>query len=144
MSTLLNKFEPTGRSLFSTTVSRAGFVAEISGVNLAERLDEPVFQALRDTWVLHPVLVFRDQGLDPAALERFAGGFGPFGSDPYVAPLAGHEHVIEVRREPRETAPIFGSSWHSDWSFQASPPSASASWPAPPSSKSGSPASRRA
>ena len=124
MSSPSSDLQPITREPFSTTASSPGFVAEISGIDLAAPLDEAVFEALRDTWTRYPVLVFPDQALDPAALERFAGGFGPFGSDPYVAPLAGHQHVIEVCREPRETAPIFGSSWHSDWSFQALPPSA--------------------
>ena len=33
-------------------------------------------------------------------------------------------HILEVRREPGETVPPFGSAWHSDWSFQATPPAA--------------------
>jgi len=64
------------------------------------------------------------QHLDPAALERVSGAFGAFGHDPYVAPMDGFDHVIEVKREARETTPVFGGSWHSDWSFQPSPPSA--------------------
>jgi len=32
--------------------------------------------------------------------------------------------VLEVRREPDETAPLFAETWHSDWSFLAHPPSA--------------------
>ena len=29
-----------------------------------------------------------------------------------------------MRREPDETQSVFGAAWHSDWSFQTTPPSA--------------------
>jgi taurine dioxygenase len=32
------------------------------------------------------------------------------------------KHVIEVKRNTEETAPVFGGLWHSDWSFQMEPP----------------------
>ena len=65
------------------------------------------------------------QPLDDDGLERFSLAFGPFGEDPFIAPIPGREHVLEVRREADETAPIFAETWHSDWSFLARPPSAS-------------------
>ena len=33
-------------------------------------------------------------------------------------------NIIEVKRDADEIAPPFGGSWHSDWSFQENPPSA--------------------
>ena len=48
MSTLPDKLEPTGPRPFSTAASSAGFVAEISGVDLAEPLDEAVLDAMID------------------------------------------------------------------------------------------------
>lgn len=106
--------EPTGR----------GCAARIDGLDLSRTPDAATIDAIRDAFARHPVLAFSGQQLDPAGLERFAGSLGAFGDDPYVAPLPDHPHVIEVRREAAETAPIFGSQWHSDWSFQATPPSA--------------------
>jgi taurine dioxygenase len=55
-------------------------------------------------------------------LERFTRYFGPFGDDPFIAPIPGREHVIAVKRVAGETAPLFAENWHSDWSFQARPP----------------------
>jgi len=49
--------------------------------------------------------------------------FGPFGEDPFIASIPGHQHIIAVQRAADETAPIFAESWHTDWSFQAAPPS---------------------
>jgi taurine dioxygenase len=56
-------------------------------------------------------------------LERFTLAFGGFGDDPFIAPIAGRDHVIAVERRADETAPLFAENWHSDWSFQATPPS---------------------
>lgn len=100
------------------------FGATVSGVDLREPLEADELALLRDAFARHGVLSFPEQELDPAALERVSAQFGQFGHDPYVEPMRGFRHVIEVSREARETAPIFGSLWHSDWSFQAEPPSA--------------------
>lgn len=98
--------------------------ATVSGVDLSRPLPAATLDAIRRAWCEHPVLCFTGQHLDPASLQDFAAQIGPFGDDPYVAPMPDYPHVIEVKREARETAPIFGSQWHSDWSFQATPPSA--------------------
>lgn len=100
------------------------FAARVSGVDLSRPLPSATLEAIRAAWRDYPVLCFTGQHLKPASLQAFAAQFGPFGEDPYVAPLPDFPHVIEVKREARETAPIFGSQWHSDWSFQATPPSA--------------------
>ncbi|MEQ8663805.1 MAG: TauD/TfdA family dioxygenase, partial [Gammaproteobacteria bacterium] len=109
---------------FEVRPAACDFVAQVRGLDLAQPLDAAVVAALHDAWTRHPVLVFPGQQLDPGRLQAFCRTLGPFGHDPYVQPMPGFEHVIEVRREARETAPIFGSLWHSDWSFQATPPSA--------------------
>ena len=101
-----------------------GFGASVSGTQLSEPLTQESVEQIRAAWLTHQVLSFPDQPLSHAALERFCGQFGEFGNDPYVAPLADHEHILEVRREPDEAAPPFGSAWHSDWSFQTAPPAA--------------------
>lgn len=101
-----------------------GFGATVTGVGLAGKLAADTVAAIRAAWLAHQVLVFPDQPMTLADLERFTACIGPFGDDPYVAPVPGHPHVLEVRREPDERPVPFGSSWHSDWSFQATPPAA--------------------
>src|SRR5581483_11996769 len=56
--------------------------------------------------------------------EAFTLEMGAFGHDPFIKPMAGHPNVLELRREPDETATNFGAGWHSDWSFQDRPPAA--------------------
>ncbi len=103
---------------------QAGFGAAITGLSLREPLDPPTTAELRTLWLRHRVVYFPDQHLSLHELQRFAGSLGRLGHDPYVRPMAGHPHVLEVRREADETVSPFGSSWHNDWSFQAHPPSA--------------------
>ena len=69
------------------------------------------------------MLAFPDQPLSDAQLERFSLCFGPFGDDPFIAPIPGSEHVIAIRRAADGTAPLFAENWHTDWRFQARPPS---------------------
>ena len=102
----------------------AGFGAEVHGLDVMSLDDERVLDGLRDDLARYGVLSLPQQRLDPSSLEAFTGRFGDFGHDPFVAPIDDNGHVIEVRRDAEETAPIFGSLWHSDWSFQESPPSA--------------------
>lgn len=107
------------------TVEPSGQIcgATITGVDLAEPLDPNTVSAIRAAWLQHHVVAFPDQALDDDDLERFTLYFGGFGDDPYIAPVPGRRHVIAVRRDAHETAPLFAENWHSDWSFQDQPPS---------------------
>jgi taurine dioxygenase len=100
----------------------SGFVATVRGVDLRESLSKSSVDAIHDAWARHGVLVFPDQTLEPRELEQFTLGLGEFGHDPFIAPMAGHPNVLELRREPDEKATNFGAAWHSDWSFQPCPP----------------------
>ena len=101
-----------------------GFGACITGVDLTAPLSEQQTETIRTAWLDHQVIYFPHQPLSITDLERFTLSFGAFGNDPYVVPIDGHPNVLEIRREPRENASPFGSSWHSDWSFLPAPPSA--------------------
>ena len=97
--------------------------AEIRGVDLSAPLPAEIVAGIRAAWLEHQVLSFPDQSMSDADLERFTLYFGPFGEDPFIASIPGHQHIIAVQRAADETAPIFAESWHTDWSFQAAPPS---------------------
>jgi taurine dioxygenase len=97
--------------------------ATVTSVDLTVPLSDETVAAIRAAWLEHHVVAFPDQAMTDDDLERFTLQFGGFGDDPYIAPIAGREHVIAVRRDADETAPLFAENWHSDWSFQQRPPS---------------------
>ena len=79
---------------------------------------------LRTLWLENSILIFKNLMLDHNQFEKFGLLFGEFGDDPYIESMKNHPNIIEVKREANEKAPPFGGSWHSDWSFQENPPSA--------------------
>ena len=97
--------------------------AFVTGVDLTQSLDAITIAGVRSAWLEHHVLVFPGQAMSDDDLERFTLYFGPFGVDPFIQPIEGREHVIAVARAADEIASIFAEVWHSDWSFQAHPPS---------------------
>lgn len=101
-----------------------GFGAAITGVDLGKPLNDREVDDIRAAWLTHQVVYFPDQPMAHRDLERFTRYLGDWGHDPYVAPIDGHPHILEVRRNPDEPVAPFGGAWHSDWSFQAAPPSA--------------------
>ena len=96
--------------------------ATVRGVDLTRPLAPETVAEIRKAWLAHQVLAFPDQKMTDEDLERFTEYFGPFGNDPFIAPLPEHPHIIAVKRAADETSPIFAESWHSDWSFQKRPP----------------------
>ncbi|QLC24197.1 TauD/TfdA family dioxygenase [Parasphingopyxis algicola] len=96
--------------------------ATVTGVDLSQPLTDEVVADIRAVWLKHHVLAFPDQNLTDDDLERFTLYFGPFGEDPFIAPIPGREHIIAVQRDAGETAPLFAENWHTDWSFQEHPP----------------------
>jgi taurine dioxygenase len=108
----------------SLEISPSGqpFGASVTGVDLSRPVSADVASEIRSAWLHHHVLAFPDQRMNDDDLERFTQLFGPFGDDPFIAPIPGRKHIIAVKRAADETAPIFAESWHTDWSFQEKPP----------------------
>jgi taurine dioxygenase len=100
------------------------FGADIHGLDLSQPLDGATTAAIEAAFAKHLVLAFRDQQLIVDQLEAFALQFGSFGDTPFITPLDDHPNVLAVVREADEAGALFGGSWHSDWSFQPAPPSA--------------------
>jgi len=96
--------------------------ATVAGVYLSQPLCDGTIAEIRAAWLEHHVLVSPDQELTDDDLERFTLYFGPFGEDPFIVPIPSHNHIIAVRRDAGETAPLFAENWHTDWSFQEHPP----------------------
>ena len=104
--------------------SPSGLGLKITGVDLKNEIDPVILSQLRSLWVEYSILIFAEQKLSHLEFEKFSLNFGEYGDDPYIDSIEGHPHIIEVRKEENEKAMHFGGSWHSDWSFQKRPPSA--------------------
>ncbi len=100
----------------------AALGAEVSGVNLAEPLDDQIEKEIHDAWMEHQVLFFRDQDIDAAAHTAFARRFGDLHVHP-VLPSRSDEGFPEiVVLESNEKVPFVADRWHSDVTFEKKPP----------------------
>lgn len=108
----------------TVTVNSASCGAAISGIDLRKSLSPEARASIVDALLRHRVVALPDQELDDDQLEAFSRALGPFGDDPFIAPIPGRKHIIAVCRKAGEKAPIFAENWHTDWSFQAEPPAA--------------------
>ncbi len=98
--------------------------AVVTGVDLTKPLSVDTVAELRAAWLEHHVLVYPDQPMSDTDLERYSLYFGPFGNDTFFGSIDEHEHIAAIQRNADETTPLFADNWHTDWSFQASPPAA--------------------
>ena len=97
--------------------------AVISGVDLADPLDDSVVAEIRRALLDHVVVFFRGQELSAAQQAALSHRFGRYSPVPFIEPIAEHPEVIAVVREPTETQSFaFGGVWHSDFSFLPEPP----------------------
>ncbi|MEV8100596.1 TauD/TfdA family dioxygenase [Kitasatospora sp. NPDC085879] len=96
--------------------------AEITGLDLAQPLDEQTVTALNEALVAHKALFFRGQHLDDEGQTRFAANFGPLTTaHPTVPSLDGQPNVLAVDSEDGGRA----NQWHTDVTFVRTPPKAS-------------------
>jgi taurine dioxygenase len=97
--------------------------AEISGVDLAGPLSSDTVAAIRDAWLEHLVVFFREQPLSLEAFLAFARQIGTPVEYPFVKGLDEHPEIIAVAKYPSETT-NFGGIWHSDTAYLEQPPMA--------------------
>ena len=74
----------------------SGFGATIRGIDLGKNLALDEKEACRLALLRHKVIAFEGQSLTDEELERTSLQFGPFGDDPFIAPISGHQHIIAV------------------------------------------------
>lgn len=99
----------------------ASLGAEVAGLSVATATTDEIAE-LQAAFLEHLVLVVREQTLSPAELERATSYFGK----PYVHPvfphLPGHPPVVLIRNTGR--AHHVNDHWHSDVTFDPTPPMA--------------------
>jgi taurine dioxygenase len=95
--------------------------AEITGVDLAHGLTESLASRIREIFLEHQVIFFRDQDLTPAQFLRFAQAMGEPIEYPFVKGLEGFPTIIQVMKLEHERT-NFGGIWHSDTTYLEQPP----------------------
>ena len=95
--------------------------AEISGVDVAQELDDETIGEIRDALNEHCVVFFRDQELDVARHKAFARRFGELFVHPNYVGMGDDPEIVMVRREPGDTGYV-GEDWHADTTMCAEPP----------------------
>ncbi|MGD9830032.1 MAG: TauD/TfdA dioxygenase family protein [Hyphomicrobiaceae bacterium] len=94
--------------------------AEVGGIDLA-RLDAAAVSRLREAFLEHQVLFFRNQDLSPEAYVAFASRFGRPVEYPFAKGVPGFPVITEIIREPDQKT-TFGGYWHSDTTYKSEPP----------------------
>ena len=112
----------------SLTVDASGAScgATIAGVRLNQSLSDDLVAEIRAQWLEHKVVAFPNQQLTPAQLVAFSEHFGEIGEDPFFGHIDEHPQVAAIQRHANENTSIFAEIFHSDWSFMAIPPAATA------------------
>src|SRR5580704_5498248 len=94
--------------------------AEISGVDLSQKLDDAAIGEIRHALTDNQVIFFRDQHLTPDQHLAFGRRFGELQVHEFVEGMADNEEILEVRKEEYETR-NFGGGWHTDVSYLERP-----------------------
>ena len=107
------------------TVTRLGasLGAEISGVDLRQRLSDEAFNVIENALVEHELVIFRNQEITSDNLIDFGRRFGEL----TVHPFAPHDEKASVLikfRNDENNPPFATDVWHSDETFRAEPPMA--------------------
>ena len=96
--------------------------AEVQGLNIAN-LDNSTASQVREAWLKHKVLFFRDQSLTLDQFRSFSALFGEPIRYPFVQGLEDYPEIIQVLKKEDEKN-NFGGIWHSDTIYLERPPMA--------------------
>ena len=97
--------------------------AEISGIQL-DNLNENAVVEIKEAWLEHKVLVFRDQEISTEAHIAFGKNFGDLEIHPFADNLEDHPEIIVLEAggdSPRQNYNA-AKDWHIDVSFREKPP----------------------
>ena len=118
------KIAPQGRGEYrriEVSPWSAALGAIVSGVDVAQELDDETIAEIRRALIEHQVIFFRGQSMTPEQHLAFARRFGTLNRHDQVAGMADYPDIIEVRQEPTDGR-NFGGAWHGDVTYMPEPP----------------------
>lgn len=95
--------------------------AVVGGVDLAQPMDDAVFEEVHRAWMEHLVLFMREQRITPEQHLAFGRRFGELHIHP-AAPYAHGDPALMVIHTDADSKRNNGSGWHSDVSADEEPP----------------------
>jgi len=95
--------------------------AEVLNIDISQDLPESVVTDIRSVLLQHKVIFFREQDLTPEDQIRFANRFGQISKSPVYNTLETHPEIMPVVKEATDQD-IIGDTWHTDETFQETPP----------------------
>ena len=93
---------------------------EIHNVDLSNELSDSLFSEIRETFIEHGLIFFRDQELTPDDHLRFAKRWGEININRFFAKVEGYDQIAEVKKDPDQKINI-GGAWHTDHSYDQIP-----------------------
>jgi taurine dioxygenase len=93
--------------------------AEVAEVDL-RLVDEEILAELKDAWLAHKVLFFRDQDLTHDQHVAYGRALGELEIHPFIADATGHPEIIVLESTPEKFNAA--EAWHSDVTFRECPP----------------------
>jgi taurine dioxygenase len=108
--------------------------AEVTGVDLTQKLDKPTFAAIERAWLEHILLLFRGQSLNDDQLVAFSKRFGELDNAPVMENgrmfVEGYPEVFVISNviEQGVKKGSLGAeelAWHTDMAYAEEPPKAS-------------------
>ncbi len=93
--------------------------AEVTNVDLRD-FDDEVIAELRDAWLAHKVLFFRDQDLTHSQHVAYGAALGELEIHPFARRVETHPEILVLESTPDRFEAA--EAWHSDVTFRERPP----------------------
>lgn len=110
----------TNTSMVTVTPMSPAVGALIEGVDIAAGVSDSQFAEIRQAYIDHGVIFFRDQHLTPDQHIEWAERWSDINVNRFFQAVEGQPRIAEVRKEPDQSMNI-GINWHTDHSYDQIP-----------------------
>ena len=97
-----------------------GVGIEIQDIDLSKDLSDSIFSDIKQAFVKHGLIFFRNQHLTPHEHIKFATRWGLININRFFTKVKGYDQIAEVRKEGDQKVNI-GGEWHTDHSYDQIP-----------------------